>query len=823
MWFLTGLDRIAGLRIWLRPGETLTVGRQIAGKLNKRLPHSSIGDILSLGIGDISVGRRHIAITAGTPTMQSVRARGEHTKLIIRDLSSKYGVFLDEKRIDSAKDIEIEIKDENLWVNQNKKHVAGQGYGGFVTISIGEKTSFRLEKIDWSLCSQGLTAAAKVGIISTATEIEEAWTPGISTHLIVGKFKRSEKLSLALADGGYLVSVDWLAEAEKSFKSSWESKGQIAARTLETEFSASIPDTFESSNIQWTPNPVRKSLFKDYRFISVASVKYKGLSQVIQCSGGNWTKIDSASAIKLISECMAATVVPVFLYPHGEDNVAKTYSKIDAVLNKMGYRWVHEDEIGMAILYSSTDMYCNPKYLEKLPKLEDMGSLQSSQFISTQYPDELSIDPSIAAPSTISRNASTIGSNNKEESLVGDDTVLESASFGLSQLMMPSKRSMQKASSAVTSPKINEQPTPKNVKPTSVEKPAKKKTKTDRMAMFFDGLDDDEDPVMLDPVEPKKSRSTSPDVIPCSIPIPTSSLSKTSTQNSRSESKGFPNSPDSFSKKASNIEDKLIESDGVFKKPVDKMNSKITAKTDSISKSSDDKDDEQPSQQISGSLSASFSNPKSKKKVDKVQEDMEALKLEIKVGRQKDNMDDAERKIKMEAQIQENKLKKTTEKLMQSVWSESLVNNSKRRKVGEVGEVGEALSQSQESGSIDVKSEADDEVQILSEADQKDWPERWKNRTNFKIIDLTNPTYNTKWKNKPNFKAFRRATKAGLPSKCREPVSLSLDGEVKIEGQSIKTEQHVKQESRDAMPPPRRKVGPAQMAKNDLLSLLGDD
>jgi hypothetical protein len=58
-----------------------------------------------------------------------------------------------------------------MWITQEKRHIAGRGYGGFVNVVIGEKTLFRLERVDWSICSQGLSAQAKVGIVSTAVEI----------------------------------------------------------------------------------------------------------------------------------------------------------------------------------------------------------------------------------------------------------------------------------------------------------------------------------------------------------------------------------------------------------------------------------------------------------------------------------------------------------------------------------------------------------------------------------------------------------------------------------------------------------------------------
>ncbi|KAF9932712.1 hypothetical protein BGZ65_004370 [Modicella reniformis] len=246
MWFLVGLERNAD-------------------------------DTLSLGNGDLSVGRRHVTITTSKPTMQSVRVRGDYTKLFIRDLSSKHGVYVNKERIEAAKDIEITINEDHTWKNQEKKHIAGRGYGGFIDIVIGEKTSFRLERVDWSLCTQGLSAQAKVGIFETVAQVdckvEEAWVPGVSTHLIVAKANRSEKLYLALAEGGHLVNVEWLKAVEKSFKESWDSKGQKDAQSMEVFHPAPTPSILENANIQWAPNITRRTLFKDYRFVSVTAAK----------------------------------------------------------------------------------------------------------------------------------------------------------------------------------------------------------------------------------------------------------------------------------------------------------------------------------------------------------------------------------------------------------------------------------------------------------------------------------------------------------------------------------------------------------------------
>ncbi|KAF8975570.1 hypothetical protein BGZ46_009023 [Entomortierella lignicola] len=779
--------------------------------------------------------------------MQSVRIPGEHTKLFIRDLSSKFGVFVNRKRIESANDVEVIIEEDQMWVNHDKKHVAGRGYGGFVTVVIGDKTSFRLERVDWSLCSQGLTAITKVNIISTAAEIdckvEETWTPGISTHLVIGKSKRSEKLSLALAEGGYLVNVEWLKAVETSFVESWKSKGQKDARTLEVEFPAPIPDAFELSNIQWAPNPSRRTLFKDFRFISVANVKYKGLSQVIQCAGGTWTKVDPKDALKLINECLVATVIPIFLHPYGEEDVAKAYPKLDTVLKKMGYRWAHEDEIGMAILYASTDIYCNPKYLDPLPTLEKMASLQSSQFEFSQYSGKLGESLSISAPSTLSRAGSNAGTSKGDPPLIGGEIELIDASFDLSQLMLPPRKSAKPVSVKPVSAKpinIDDTRTPE---PISSFKPAKKKAKIDRLAMFLDELDDDI--VNLDPSELKDSIAASQDIVPSSLPVPTPLHAIDTDQSHDSTHVASPKKPNVATEK--NIVSReqspvIIENE---RRSDSSPSTRKELKGTQLSKGNGQKEfTENASQQVSKAVTNSldktdFSSPKqssehsaslskagTRKKptvIDRVQEDILALKLEVKVGRQKESLDEAERSRRLESNRLQEKSKDASQKLMQSEWSERLVINGKRRKLAGIQSASQQSSNAGSEASIEIGSS---DVQILSEVDQKDWPERWKNLPNFKIQDSSDSILHDKWKNVPNFKAFRKSTKAGLHVKPRHQVILTLDGELKQEKASRENGKQVKQEPQDSpIPSPlaRRKVGQAQMAREDLELLLADD
>ncbi|KAI1316533.1 hypothetical protein EDD11_009872 [Mortierella claussenii] len=752
------------------------------------------------------------------------RVRGEHSKLVIRDLSSKHGVYIDKKRIEPARDIEVMLDNSNLWITQESRHIAGRGYGGFVQVRIGEKTSFRLERVDWSLCSQGLTAQTKVGIVGTAAEIdckvEDSWVPGVSTHLVVGKSNRSDKLYLALAEGAYLVDVAWLKAVESSFKDSWHSKGQKDARSLEAEHAAHVPAAFEHSNIQWTPNYARRKLFKDYRFISIVPAKHQSLGQLISCAGGEWTITDAAASLKLINECLVATLIPVFLLPHSQDNVAKTYSKLDAILKKMKYRWVREDEIGMAIIYASTEIYCNPKYVDPLPTLEVMATLQNSQFPASVYRSSVAL----ASP-TLSRTGSNTEGSKDSPQVVDDDTESNMASLSLSELM-PLPRKQNRATSIVAKVQESVIPTP----PRAVivaDKPPKKKvrilamvyapTKTDRMAMFFDGLDEDEDIIRSGLTKNDRRAelsSSSVSVTSLSASIPAAWPEKLDLTNE--EEKVDAN----LVKVGTIVED---AQDSQVRAPL-----KDTAAVDERIKSADhsmvvlDVKDEPISP--TSSFVVSSTGPKKKVTVfDGVREDMVALKLDVKLGRQKDNLDEKERLRRLEIQRLEDKLKDNTSKFMQSEWSESLLAKGKRRKMDEGKDVG-----SSNSSQVSIQLDQSASVQILTETDQKDWPGRWKNVPNFKSKTEVDTVLQEKWKNVPNYKAFRKSAMTGVHLQGRRPMALALDGEISVKHEETahKIGHYLKRESQEPSipsPAPRRKKGEAQMTRDDIKALLEDD
>ncbi|KAF9137703.1 hypothetical protein BGX30_009982 [Mortierella sp. GBA39] len=875
MWFLVGQEQNAGLRIWLKPEMTVTIGRQVAG------------DVLNIAGEDRSVSRRHVVISVSKPSLNSVKVRGEHTKLTIRDLDSKSGVAVNNTRIPGGKDIEVIIDEDHLWATQDQRHVAGRGYGGWVDVNIGDKTNFRLERVDWSICSVGLNIQSKVGIVEMAAEmdvkVEESWVPGVSTHVVIGNNKVSQRVFLALAEGGYTIDSTWFKKQLRIFQESWETKGQTEARLIELDHPAPSPTGYEDANVQWAPNFIRRTLFKDYRFISLARPKYQNLAQVIRCAGGEWLQEEPSRTQKRIMECLSETLIPVFLKPDANVDTDPVFSNTSSILKKMGYRWVQEVEIGSALAYTSTDMYCNPKFHEELPALVMMSTLASVQIPFSQFVESAASTQSYTRPTT-SRAASNVGDGKDSPSFLDEADETTAGSFDLSQLMAPPRRSIHKdpvtARSTSSSRAQPTPPPPQQTKASAVEKPMKKKAKTDRMALFFDGLDDDEDVIVAD--SPSNSISTSAQALPTpagkatrqssslQIPVPVawpdandvdleqevpykwttrqSSPKKNSVKESGSASgetrhtatSTTSNStmPAGKTKGKSKLMNAMFEDDEVDETRSSAVNGSDPSSHDeaemaaAADKEGDDKINEElfsypvkecdSSFQLSAPSSRGAAAGKKKKPTsfDVIRDDMVALNLDIKLERQIQNMEEQERWKRLPAQTTGD-----SNKLMQWERSAALVTKSKRRKMVEQ----QQDQQGQGSGPRERSPlNDDDDVQILDEADQKDWPERWKKMPNFKNIAGPSSDLQEKWKNVPNFKAFRKSKLPGVKAEPREPMQLTLDGELvpKQEATAKKIATYLKREPEVPdvpVPVPHRKVSEKQREREDLQKLLADD
>lgn len=276
--------------------------------------------------------------------------------------------------------------------------------------------------------------------------------------------------------------------------------------------------------------------------------------------------------------------------------------------------------------------------------------------------------------------------------------------------------------------------------------------------MFFDGLDDDEDVIVLDEPRPQDTSVTTVKGSPSPVQLPTA------VSNSRHSSSlqtpvpvawpepidlvseqevipeattTTPTTPEDKQPLQEAVQSPAREDDAVVEKGGKKEETKAVS-ADIVKPVK-----QEVFSQAIGSGKASNSRRKPSK-FDAIRDDMVALKLDVKVGRQKDNLEERERW----AQRQADKPKDMSIKIMQSQRSELVLAKNKRRKMGEdVSSQGELSSLA--------------ENITVSEMDQKDWPEHWKRLPNFKHSAKVNLVAQAKWQSVPNFKTFRKVS-AGL-------------------------------------------------------------
>ncbi|GJJ70272.1 nibrin [Entomortierella parvispora] len=846
MWFLVGLGLNEGLRIWLKPDSKLTIGR------------AEGADIVRLGANDSTVSRRHVAITIGKPTLESVRVQNEHTELTIQDLGSARGVILDGIQIEKAKEIKVEIKENQTWAHEDKRHIAGKGYGGWATIEIGDSTLFRLERVDISLCSSGMARQAKLSIIESAVEIDAkvdstAWIPGVSTHLIIGNNKLTEKMYMALAEGGYLVDASWLKDMATSLETSWSSRGQNFTPALETRYPAPVPVDFRDASIQWEPHFSRRTVFSGYRFISFQETFNKSVGQLVQCGGGIWSIEDPARAGTVITRCMSETLIPVCLVPAGGEDPGQTFPKAETVLKKLGYRWVEEDEIGKAIIYASTDIFCNPKHMGPLPTHEEMSTLHVSQMPFTQNLGSLASMPAFMPQPKLRKGNSADFPQVIDDGDDDDDIWI-----------LPSKKT------GSSKPKTTS-PAPAKA---STEKPPKKKSKMDRMAMFFDGLDDDDivdldppgtpvthaiaqDPSLLHiPTPAKTARNSSSLVTP--VPVAWPELIDLDAESSDSGEPGFARdgqtqkvdfTRDGQTQKVDFTRDGQTQKveftrDGQTQKVLSEDEEDYTPTVDEDPKHTTDKlskpqlvvkkeADQKPDISLKQMEHRSKSGKTSKHTTfEAIRGDMEGLKLDVKISRQKENIDEQQKLLRVGAHHQRGAITEGGESnLMQSERSDQLLAKNKRRKVLELASQSQGQIESLSSADVDSVSQnlgrgdRSASVHILEEADRKDWPQRWKEKPNFKTRAAVDPILEAKWKDRPNFKTFCKSTLPGVHSQPSAPLPLTLDGKIveKHEETIEKIGNYFKREADTAVAPKtRKKPSEKQMARDDIKVLLAE-
>ncbi|KAJ2959793.1 hypothetical protein NQZ79_g4771 [Umbelopsis isabellina] len=248
-------------------------------------------------------------------------------------------------------------------------------------------------------------------MISTDLKISKAWVTEICTHLYMKEIRPTEKALLAIADLCPIIATSWIDKIE-------EDKDATDFR-LPTIREHQPPYGTICENLpqrpSFLPMPRRRNILAGMTFyvFSEQQVEYAGClfnrmhplvskcqGEITYCKFGThpWNTKDS------IQQVLAKDAKSLLIFPPSEsdedyDAYQSKWNKLFTASQNLGERLIAEIEVGWAIVFGSTEAYCN-KYAS--------DPIESSMAFSVTPRD--SFDAQSQAKSTAAEKSSTLTS-----------------------------------------------------------------------------------------------------------------------------------------------------------------------------------------------------------------------------------------------------------------------------------------------------------------------------------------------------------------------------------------------------------------------------
>ncbi|CAO3660171.1 unnamed protein product [Umbelopsis ramanniana] len=321
----------------LYPGKTYTVGRR---------------DSIITIEDDKSVSRKHATIVVESidyeTSLQNVLNPSKRCSVTVRDEGAKYGTSVNTSKVSPHQP--HELRDNDL-------------------IKFGTLTSlWRLTWFPVVVCCSGLRSTEKEQIYRAALELDikisKAWVSDICTHLYMKEIRPTEKVLLAIADLCPIISLSWIERMRENKDSTNFHFPPVEEH--QPPLSAVCDNVPERPN--FLPMPRRKTVFTDTTFYVFSEEQHYRIHPLVSKCGGDIVQCkigtspwDSQESIQqLIAKDMGSNII----YPPSEPNESydayhTRWKVLFAACHRLGERLIAEVEVGWAIIFGATDVYCN--------------------------------------------------------------------------------------------------------------------------------------------------------------------------------------------------------------------------------------------------------------------------------------------------------------------------------------------------------------------------------------------------------------------------------------------------------------------------------
>ncbi|XP_074001215.1 nibrin [Numenius arquata] len=342
---------------WLLSGTEYVVGRKNCAIL--------IQD-------DQSISRSHAVLTVSrpeTPPSQSLSV----PVLTVTD-TSKYGTFVNGSKLDGTS-VSLQSGDRiNFGVFESK---------------------FRVEYEPLVVCSSCLDTAQKTALNQAIRQlgglVANEWTKEC-THLVMVSVKVTVKTICALICGRPIIKPEFFVELIKAI----QSRQQLPKH--ENFYPPIDEPSIGTEKLDLSEHHERKKIFSGKTFVFLTAKQHKKLGPAVILGGGEaklMTEGRKDTSFLLSPEVRVVDVGLTNSQVPGSDSVRNWTDSILAVLKSKNLRAIPEAEIGLAVIFMSTEKYCNP---QKQPGNKAVGeSIPTSGVAGRAISQSLAVDETITA------------------------------------------------------------------------------------------------------------------------------------------------------------------------------------------------------------------------------------------------------------------------------------------------------------------------------------------------------------------------------------------------------------------------------------------
>lgn len=335
---------------------------------------------------DKSISRDHATLIANfSVTNQSQTV--EIPNLTIKD-NSKYGTFVNEKKMQNNLSLVLKIGDR-------------------VTFGVFE-SKFRVEYEPLVVCSSCLDTSGKTALNQAVLQLggltANNWSEEC-THLVMTSVKVTIKTICALICGCPIVKPEYFTE----FVEAVQSRKQPPQ--IESFFPPLDEPTIGSKKIDLSGRQERKHIFRGKTFVFLNAKQHKKLSSAIVFGGGKVKLLTEENENDSFFSAPGTCVVDVgitntqTLIP---DSQKMWVHSIVDMLQRQGLRPIPEAEIGLAVIFMTTENYCNPKGQPSLGLKTSSGpSLSQSSLVSESLMLRTQVNTTKGIADSESENADT--------------------------------------------------------------------------------------------------------------------------------------------------------------------------------------------------------------------------------------------------------------------------------------------------------------------------------------------------------------------------------------------------------------------------------